>query len=68
MKEITIFILPRFDTFRYRCLLNSCGSRMEDYIKCVRVDANIESLQEYGKEMYPWYRKYARIERCAIRR
>ena len=66
MKEITIFMLPWFDTFRYRCLLNSRGSRMEDYIRCMRVDANIESLKEYGKEMYPWYRKYERIERKSV--
>ena len=49
MKEITISMLPWFDSSRYRWLLNVCGSRMEDYIKCVRVDANIRSLQEIHK-------------------
>ena len=49
MREITILILPWFDAVKYRWLLGICGSRIEDYIKCVRVDANIESLREMHK-------------------
>lgn len=49
MREITILMLPWFNAVKYRWLLGVCGSIMEDYIKCVRIDANIESLQEIHK-------------------